>query len=43
MFEKLIVDRIYASPMPRTNESFSLSDMDYDAIIVKELNTSIDI
>lgn len=38
MVERLLVDKIYASPMSHADEPFTSRDMNYDDTILKELN-----
>lgn len=38
MFERLVVDKVYVSPMSHADEPFTSRDMDYDDTILKELN-----
>lgn len=38
MFERLLVDKIYVSPMSHAGEPFSSRDVNYDSTILKELN-----
>lgn len=38
MFERLLVDKTYASPISHADEPFSSRDVNYDSTILRELN-----